>query len=140
MPGIQERISTAEIAAEQIEYHRSAGMTPRESAQAIGWTVPPGAEWGMVAALYTDESAKLLDRRGKRVCADTTKAGSANCRLAAIGLDPVVSLAGAAAFDVFTQHAKDRSRMPISQAPLLEWGAIDGHAANGSTRSEWRSV
>jgi hypothetical protein len=132
------RLTSAEIAAEHVAYHRAVGMSPRESAGAIGWTVPHDAQWGMVAALYAREAGNLVDRAGGGWCHKTSKAGALEAlRPTARGVFPRVSLAGSAAFDVLSQCVKDRPCMPIRQ-PL----AADSYGygdAGGVNRSEWRS-
>jgi hypothetical protein len=132
------RLESAEIAAEHIAYHRAVGMSPRESAGAIGWTVPHDAAWGMVAALYAREAGNLVDNAGGGWCHKTSEAGALDAlRPTARGVFPRVSSAGSAASDALTQCVKDRLPMPDSQpATAVSYGYGD---AGGVTRSEWRS-
>lgn len=137
---IPSRLEAAEIAAEHAAWARSIGMTAREAAAAIGWTVPPATDWGLIAALYAGEAGKLVDRRAGLVCAETVKAGCGNIRPAAIRGFRVVSSAGGAASDLICDRVKDRALMPESQEPLPAFMAIERYDEAGSIRSEWRSA
>jgi hypothetical protein len=135
------RLDTAEIAHEHIDWARSAGLSPRETAAAIGWTVPHDVAWGMVAALFAGEAAKVLDSAAKRHKPETAKAGGWNLRLAARGGVPRVSYAGEAAKDLTHERVKSCAGIPISQpVDSTGQGFIGLNAGRGLTRSIWRSA
>lgn len=140
MPIPPARLDSAESAAEHVAWARWCGMSPRECARAIGWTVSDGVSWGLVTALYATEAAKLMDTGGSWWCHETSKAGElATLRPTAIGDLPVVSTAGATAIDALTQCVKHRARAPIRQGHELTFMARNG-LGGGGTRSEWRSA
>lgn len=140
MPAPPTRLDSAESAAEHVAWARWCGMSPRECARAIGWTVPHDAPWGMVAALYVREHGNLVDRGARQWCHETAKAGGGNLRLAARGEFPRVSSAGATASDFDSHRVKDCTLMPVGQGSAAYRGAYSGHTvAGGGTRSKWRS-